>query len=67
MYNDKIIKVEIEDYILYDRINEFAIEYATTTDYLINLAIKRLFNDVEFFRELRKGKATIVLHQDGQK
>lgn len=60
MLNDKIIKVELEDYILYDKLNTLAIEYTTTVDYLTNISIRRLIDDVEFFRKLRN------VSQDGQ-
>ena len=67
MPNDTIMKVEIEDYILYDMINDLAVQYAASSDYLMNLAIKRLINDMEFFKDLRTGTATVILRQDVQK
>ena len=67
MPNDTIMKVEIEDYILYDRINDLAVQYATSTDCLMNLAIKRLINDMEFYKDLRAGAASVILRQDVQK
>jgi hypothetical protein len=39
-----------------DRIHTLAAEYSVSTDLLINLAAKRLLDDVELFRELRAGK-----------
>ena len=38
MPDDRIIKVELEDYILYDKLNTLAIEYATSVDRLVNAA-----------------------------
>jgi hypothetical protein len=66
MLNDKTIKVEIEDYILYDRLNALAVEYATTVDQLVNISVKRLFHDLEFFWQLRKGNFTPTSLQDEQ-
>jgi len=47
--------------LLYDRLHTLAVEYsatttAETTDLLVNLAVKRLLDDVEFVRNLRAGK-----------
>ena len=64
MLNDKIIKVEITDYFLHDKLHALAVQYATTTDHLINAAIKRLIDDIEFVRELRTPNANITLRQD---
>ena len=66
MPNDRIIKVELEDYILYDKLNTVAIEYATSVDFLVNAAAKRLVNDIAFVQELRKGRLTSAPRQDGQ-
>jgi hypothetical protein len=66
MLNDKIIKIEIMDYLLYDKINALAIQYSTTVDCLVNIAIKRLIDDVEFVRELRNKSSKISRPQDGQ-
>ena len=52
--SDKLIKVELDDYILLDKLNSLSIEYATSVDWLINISVRRLVNDVDFFRELRK-------------
>ena len=53
--NDKTIKVELESYILYDRLNLLAVEYATSTDKLVNIAVQRLLDDVALVQGLRKG------------
>jgi hypothetical protein len=66
MLNDKIIRVEIEDYLLYDRLYTLAAEYAISVDYLTNAAIRRFINDAVFFRELRKGITTPAPHQGEQ-
>jgi hypothetical protein len=67
MRNDKTIKVEMEDYILYDRLNALAVEYATTVEQLVNISVRRLLNDLEFFWQLRRGNSgTLTHHQDEQ-
>ena len=53
MLNDKTIKVELEDYILHDKLRTLAIEYSISIDRLVEISIERLIDDVEFFRELR--------------
>jgi len=40
----------------YDKLHTLAIEYSMTTDLLINIAVKRLLDDVEFVRDIRVGK-----------
>lgn len=41
---------------LLDKLNVLAAEYSVSRDYLVNVAIVRLMEDVEFFRKLRGGK-----------
>jgi len=53
MHKNKTITIEFEDYILSDKLHILAIEYATTIDTLVNIAVSRLVNDVEFFRGVR--------------
>lgn len=67
MLSDKIIKIELENYILYDKLNTLAAEYAIAVDHLVNISIRRLIDDVEFVRELRKGNVISATHQDEQK
>jgi len=68
MFNDKTLKIELIDYHLYDGINNLAIEYAVSVDFLVNVAIKRLLDDVELMWKLRAGdKSVLPIHrQDGQ-
>ena len=66
MPNDKTIKVELDDYMLYDKLNLLSVEYATTVEQLVNISIKRLLTDVEFFRQLRKGNITPAPRPDAQ-
>ena len=39
-----------------DRLYTLAAEYSVSTDLLVNLAVKRLIDDVDFLRNLRTGK-----------
>jgi hypothetical protein len=41
---------------LSDKLYTLAAEYAVPPDLLVNLAVKRLIDDVEFLRSLRAGK-----------
>ena len=59
---DKVIKMELDSYMTLDQLNTLAIEYATTVDSLVNIAIQRLFDDLEFARALRRGSITPVRH-----
>ena len=49
------IKIQITDPMQYDKLHTLAAEYSLTTELLINLAVKRLIDDVELFRKLRTG------------
>jgi hypothetical protein len=40
---------------LYDRLHTLSVEYTLSADILINLAVKRLLDDVELIRNLRVG------------
>jgi hypothetical protein len=40
---------------LFNRLHTLAVEYTTPTDMLVNLALKRLIDDIDFMRELRAG------------
>jgi len=52
----EIITVRFNNSLHYDRLRTLAVEYSVSTDVLINLAVKRLLDDVEFLRNLRSGK-----------
>ena len=62
MHNDKTIKIDLEDYLMYDKLGVLAIEYTTTINHLANIAIHRLIDDIEFFRGLRKGENISTVH-----
>ena len=65
MPGDKIIKVELDDYMLYDQLHDLAKEYAISIDQLTSIAIRRLLDDIRFAWDLRKG-ITPAHRQDGQ-
>ena len=49
------ITLYINDALLYDRLHTLATEYSVSTDLLVNIAIRRLIDDVELIRKLRAG------------
>lgn len=49
------ITVEFTDSLLYDRLHTLSAEYSVPAELLINLAVKRLIDDVDFVRSLRTG------------
>jgi hypothetical protein len=53
------ITVQLSNPMLYDKLHTLAAEYSVTTELLINLAVKRLVDDVEFVRNLRVGKVKL--------
>ena len=50
------ITININDALLYDRLHTLAAEYSVSTDLLVNIAIRRLIDDVELIRKLRAGQ-----------
>lgn len=48
--------VRITESILYDRLYILSAEYSLPVETLINVAVKRLLDDVDFMRDLRIGK-----------
>ena len=48
--------VRMTDPMLYDRIHILSTEYSVSVEALVNVAVKRLLNDVDFVRNLRIGK-----------
>ena len=49
--------VWITDPMLYDRLRNLSVEYSVSVELLVNAAVKRLIDDVDFIRNLRIGKA----------
>jgi len=50
---DRTIEIELDNHILKDKLENLANEYSTTPSKLANVAIRRLIDDVEFYRRLR--------------
>lgn len=50
------LTVQFVNAMLYDKLRILSVEYNLSTDQLVNLAVKRLLDDVEFVRSLRVGK-----------
>ena len=49
------LTVELTDSLQYDRLHILSAEYSIPVELLINAAVKRLINDVDFVRSLRTG------------
>ena len=47
---------QITDPMLYDRLHTLSVEYSLPVELLVNVAVKRLVNDVYFVRGLRIGQ-----------
>ena len=50
------MKVELSDPMLYDRLHTLSAEYSVSVELLVNLAVRRLVDDIAFVRNLRIGK-----------
>ncbi len=48
--------VRLTDAMLYDRLYVLSAEYSISAEFLVNAAVKRLLDDVDFVRSLRAGK-----------
>lgn len=48
--------VRITNPMLYDRLHILSAEYSVSEELLVNIAVKRLLDDVELVRNLRSGK-----------
>ena len=48
--------VRVTNPMLYDRLHTLSAEYSVSVELLVNAAVKRLIDDVDFVRELRTGK-----------
>ena len=56
MNSNESFKVELTDSMLYDKLHILSVEYSVSVEMLVNVAVKRLVDDVEFVRGLRIGK-----------
>lgn len=51
--------VQLSDPMLYDRLHTLSAEYSVSIELLINVAVKRLIEDIDFLRSLRIGKTEL--------
>ncbi|MDE6976225.1 MAG: hypothetical protein K2P13_04385 [Lachnospiraceae bacterium] len=51
--------VQITDSMLYDRVHTLSIEYSVSVESLVNVAVRRLLEDVDFVRGLRSGNINL--------
>lgn len=58
MFERETFTVQLTDPMLYDRLQTLSAEYDLSTEYLVNMAVQRLMDDVDFVRSLRTGKET---------
>lgn len=56
MFEKEKFVVQLTDPMLYDRLHTLAMEYDLPVERLVNVAVKRLLDDVSFVRGLRTGK-----------
>ena len=55
MFEKEKFTVQLTDPMLYDRLHTLAMEYDLPVERLVNVAVKRLLDDVSFVRGLRAG------------
>ena len=56
MFEKESFSVLLTDPMLYDRLRTLSAEYDMSVESLVNVAVKRLIEDVDFVRDLRIGK-----------
>lgn len=50
------VTVQLTNHMLYDRLHTLSVEYSVSEEYLVNVAVSRLIDDVDFIRSLRNVK-----------
>lgn len=58
MFERETFTVQLTNPMLYDRLRTLSAEYDLSVEYLVNMAVQRLIDDVDFVRNLRAGKET---------
>ena len=53
MFERETFTVQLTDPMLYDRLRTLSAEYDLSVEYLVNMAVRRLMDDVECVRNLR--------------
>ena len=56
MFERETFSVQLTDPMLYDRLHTLSAEYSVSVEVLVNAAVKRLVDDVDFVRSRRTGK-----------
>ena len=56
MFEKESLTVPLADPMFYDRLRTLSAEYGLSVASLVNAAVKRLIEDVDFVRSLRAGK-----------
>ena len=56
MFERETFSVQLTDPMLYDRLHTLSAEDSVSVEVLVNAAVKRLVDDVDFVRSLRTGK-----------
>lgn len=51
--------IQLSDPMQYDRLHTLSAEYSVSIELLINVAVKRLIEDIDFVRSLRIGKTEL--------
>lgn len=51
--------IQLTNPMLYDRLHTLSVEYSVSVELLINAAVKRMIEDVDFVRSLRIGKVEL--------
>ena len=57
MFEKENFTVQLTSPMLYDRLHTLSAEYSVSAEQLVNVAVKRLVEDIDFVRCLRTGKA----------
>ena len=56
MFEKETFSVPLTDPMLYDRLHTLSAEYSVSLEFLVNVAVKRLVDNVDFVRSLRTGE-----------
>ena len=56
-------RIQITNPMLYDRLHTLSVEYSLPMELLVNVAVKRLVNDIDFVRGLRIGQVEGAYHR----
>lgn len=56
MFETEKFEVQLTNPMLYDRLHTLSAEYSVSVEFLVNVAVKRLVDDIDFVRNLRMGK-----------